>query len=165
MVVLALACTACSGGDDSPASKAGCGLVPESEVVGLLGSDVDATAKGSAASLRSKHVTASCRTVDSAHSRYVDVVATYHPKPYPLPKNACDEGWVYAGTPDKYTPACQHFAHGKGTTELIVRWQPYVMRVTIGRPNRDWGGDPERALQMTRALAQDLGVKEAASDG
>jgi hypothetical protein len=161
-----LTCAACSGGDSTTVTPPGCGMVPESKVVGLLGNDVDATLTGSVPGLRGgKHVTASCRTVSSDEKRYVDVVATYHPKPYPLPKDACDEGWVYAGTPDKYTPACQQYAGGKGTTELIVRWQPYVMRVTIGRPDRDWGGDPERALAMTRALAQDLGVEEAAGDG
>jgi hypothetical protein len=46
-----------------------------------------------------------------------------------------------------------------------VRWQPYLMHLTIGRSDRNWGGDPEAALAMSRALAQKLGVKEAAGDG
>ena len=73
--------------------------------------------------------------------------------------------WVYAGTPEKYTPACQEFADGQGRTELIVRWQPFVMRIAIGRPNKDWGGDPERALKMSRDLAQRLSVQEAEGEG
>ena len=45
-----------------------------------------------------------------------------------------------------------------GTTRLIVRWQPYVMHVTIERPDRAWAGDPEAALELSRALARRLGV-------
>jgi hypothetical protein len=37
--------------------------------------------------------------------------------------------------------------------------------VTIGRTGRDWGGDPEQALAISRVVAQRLGVKEAAGDG
>jgi hypothetical protein len=39
------------------------------------------------------------------------------------------------------------------------------MRVTIGRSGRDWAGDPEQALALSRLLAQRLGVEEAAGDG
>ena len=42
-----------------------------------------------------------------------------------------------------------------------MRWQPYLVRVTISRLDRDWGGDPELGLAMSRQLAQRLGVEEA----
>ena len=72
---------------------------------------------------------------------------------------------MYAGTPEKFTPACQETVDGHGRTQLFVRWQPYLMHVTIDRSDRDWGGDPERALAMSRIVAQRLGVDEAAGDG
>ncbi len=73
---------------------------------------------------------------------------------------------MYAGTPAKFTPACQETSgDGQSRTTLLVRWQPYVMRVTISRLDRSWGGDPEVALAMSRAVAQELGVREAAGDG
>jgi len=135
-------------------------------VVGLLGSDVRDSSEGSPAALRSKHTEARCESTVPQHAeRYVTVVAQYHPSPLRLPKKSCSAGWAYAGTPDKYAPACQDTVRSHGRTQLIVRWQPYVMHITIGRTDRDWAGDPEAALAMSRALAQHLGVKEAAGDG
>ena len=152
--------------DDATATPAGCGLVPDSKVVGLVGADPHATLHGSLHALRGRHRALSCRSVspDDA-TRSVLLRASYHPKPYRLPQKACSDGWVYAGTPEKFTPACQQRHRDRSTTELVVRWQPYLMTVTISRPDRGWGGDPERALALTRALAQRLGVAEAAGDG
>jgi hypothetical protein len=141
-------------------------MVPAGRVVGLIGSDPDTTETGSLKALRASRTRAVCHSVVPGHpERSVTIVAEYHPKPFQLPTRACSEGWVYAGTPEKYTPACQETVDGHGVTQLIVRWQPYLMHVTIGRSNRDWGGDPERALAMSRIVAQRLGVKEAAGDG
>jgi hypothetical protein len=95
----------------------------------------------------------------------VSITAQYHPDPFQLPRRSCSEGWVYAGTPDKYTPACQETVDGHGRTQLFVRWQPYLLHVTIGRSGRDWGGDPEQALALSRIVAQRLGVDEASGEG
>jgi hypothetical protein len=169
-VALVLACAGCTGSathdGTARAVQPGCGLLPVSRVVGLIGNHVHSTGSGSVQGLRARHRVATCRSVVRGHpERYVALEARYHPQPFRLPKGECSEGWVYAGTPAKYTPACQQYADGRGTTELIVRWQPYLMKLTIGRENRDWGGDPERALAMSRTLAQRLGVAEASGDG
>lgn len=165
LLLLALVTTGCSGGP-ARGTPVGCGMVPAAKVVGLVGADVHATAHGSLKALRTKHVTARCRNVDRRHAeRFVTITAEYHPEPLRLPEKSCSAGWVYAGTPEKYTPACQETVGGHGRTQLIVRWQPYVMHVTIGRSDRDWGGDPERALALSRVVAQRLGVREAAGDG
>lgn len=170
LVVLGLA-TGCSGSPDSSdggdtATPTGCDMVPAGKVVGLLGQDLDTTAHGTLDGLRSKHAKAVCRSVVPGHpERSVTITAEYHPKPYELPKRSCSAGWVYAGTPEKFTPACQETVDGHGRTELVVRWQPYLMHVVIGRSDRNWGGDPERALAMSRIVAQRLGVSEAAGDG
>ena len=168
LLLLVLVAAGCSG-DPAPrpsALPAGCDMVPESKVVGLLGDDVKAVATGSLAMLTSRRKTLRCSNTVPGHSeRFVTITAQYHPSPFDLPTKACSDGWVYAGTPDKYTPACQQAEGGHGTTQLIVRWQPYVMRVWIGRSDRNWGGDPEAALAMSRVLAQKLGVEEAAGTG
>jgi hypothetical protein len=166
--VLLLAGTACSSGtaDDASATPAGCRLLPESQVAALVGQDSRSSGRGTVQRLREQRARATCRTV-AAHDphRSVTLEAVYHPKPFHLPDDECNEGWVYAGTPEKNTPACQEYAHGRGRTELIVRWQPYVMTVTVDRPDRQWAGDAEAALKMSRDLAQRLGVREAAGDG
>jgi hypothetical protein len=150
----------------SAATPPGCGMAPAAKVVGLLGRDVEATGRGSVRTLRTEHRRASCRNVVPGHpERFITISAEHHPKPMRLPTRACSAGWVYAGTPEKYTPACQDTIDGHGRTQLIVRWQPYVLRVTIGRSDRDWAGDPEQALALSRLVAQRLGVREAAGDG
>jgi hypothetical protein len=165
VVLLVLVGAGCSG-TASAGPTAGCGMVARSRVVGLLGSDVDATPQGSLSRLRDQHSAVSCRNAVPGHpERYVTISAEYHPQPVRLPAKSCSEGWVYAGTPDKFTPACQETVDGHGKTELIVRWQPYVMHVTIGRTDRNWAGDPEVALAMSRDVAQHLRVDEAEGDG
>src|SRR4051812_16468303 len=165
LLVAALA-AGCSGPAEKTATPSGCGLVPAERLTGLVGAEADASGTGSLGALRDDHRRVSCRTVATGHpERYVTLRAEYHPKPYQLPAKSCSEGWVYAGTPAKYTPACQETVHGHGRTELVVRWQPYLVHVVVGRSDRDWGGDPERALALSRVLAQRLGVREARGDG
>jgi hypothetical protein len=166
VVVLLLGLVA---GGCSSSSKAdtpvGCGFVGRANIVGILGSDVDTVARGSVQDLQQHHRPVTCRNVDTSDSRRsVTITAMFHPAPYELPRKSCSAGWVYAGSPEKYAPACQETQAGKrqSRTQLVVRWQPYLMRVTITRPDRNWGGDPEVALAMTRDLAQRLGVDAAA---
>jgi hypothetical protein len=163
LVVLLLLVTLCGcTHHDTSASPTGCGIVPATDVVGLLGRHATSTPTGSLDALRNHHRPAGCRVTVTGHpERYVTVRATYHPAPLPLPAHACSEGWVVAGTPAKAAPACQDTVDGHGRTRLIARWQPYLVRVTIGRSGRDWAGDPEIALAMSRALARRLHVSEA----
>jgi hypothetical protein len=163
LLLLLVVVTGCSaGGSESAEPPLGCGMVPSGKLSGLLGAEVRSTPHGSLEALRSRHQEAGCDSVVPGHAeRYVRLSAEYHPDPFELPKKACSEGWVYAGTPEKYTPACQETVDGHGVTQLIVRWQPYILHVTIGRADRDWGGDPERALAISRVVAQRLGVKDA----
>ncbi len=168
--LLVAGCSASGSRGSSAASSSGtptgCDMVPAGKVVGLLGSDLDTTSRGTLNALRHSHAEAECRSVVREHpERSVTIVAEYHPKPFELPTKSCSQGWVYAGTPEKFTPACQETVDGHGRTQLFVRWQPYLMHVTIDRSDRDWGGDPERALAMSRIVAQRLGVDEAAGDG
>jgi hypothetical protein len=167
MVVLGLVVAGCSAASTAD-TAVGCGIVGSADIVGILGSHVDSVAHGSVNGLRSQHHEVTCRNVDANDTgRSVTISAAYHPAPYTLPKKSCSAGWVYAGTPEKYAPACQETLRDKGQsrTQLVVRWQPYLMHVTIARRDRNWGGDPEVALAMSRDLAKRLGVKEAARDG
>jgi hypothetical protein len=157
--LLLAGCTSATAAAPTPP---GCGMVPASRVVGLLGTGATSTARGSVAGLRRSGAPLSCTSTVPGHpERSVVVRAERHPQPYRLPSRSCDAGWVFAGTPEKYAPACQEVVDGHGRTRLVVRWQPYLVRVTVARSDRRWGGDPEAALELSRALAADLGVAEA----
>jgi hypothetical protein len=155
-----------SAGPAPAGTPPGCGMVPPGRVVGLVGTDVDSTRHGSLTDLRTRHRTATCTTTDRAHpERSVRIVARYHPKPMRLPSTGCGAGQIFAGTPDKYAPACQEIAGSRHTTRLTVRWQPYVIQVTVSRLDPYWAGDAELGLAMSRLLAQRLHVAEAAGSG
>lgn len=142
---------------DDGAVPPGCGLVRADAFAGLLGRDLTASLDGSVRRLKQHDATLTCTTsVSQEPGHFVRITTEHHPAPMQLPHLACNRGWVYAGTPAKNAPACQH-AEGKGgRTVLLARWGEYVVRVTIRRPDRNWGGDPEIALQLSRQLASRL---------
>jgi hypothetical protein len=166
--VVALLVAACSGAPDRSTAgpAAGCGMVPPARVTGLVGDDVRTTVHGSLDDLRSRHRTAVCTTRNRDHpGRYVRIVARYHPAPMTLSRAGCGDGQVFAGTPAKFAPACQDTVGPRRTTRLTVRWQPYVMEVTVGRLDANWSGDAELGLAMSRVVARRLHVAEAAAGG
>lgn len=160
--------TACSG-NAAPAPAAtppGCGMVPSGRVVGLVGKNVTSTRHGSVSDLRTRHRAATCTATNRTHpGRSLRIVARYHPKPLRLPTTGCTSGQVFAGTPEKFAPACQAIIGKRHVTRLTVRWQPYVVEVTVSRLDPVWAGDAEQGLAMSRVLAQRLHVAEAAGTG
>lgn len=166
--VVAVLVGACSGTPDRSAAgpPPGCGMVPPDQVTGLVGDEVRTTLRGSLDDLRTRHRTAVCTTRNRASpDRYVRIVARYHPAPMRLSRAGCGDGQVFAGTPEKFAPACQDTVGRRRTTRLTVRWQPYVMEVTVGRLDPNWAGDAELGLAMSRLVARRLHVAEAAADG
>jgi hypothetical protein len=166
--VVALLVTACSGTPDRSTAglPPGCGMVPPARVTGLVGDDVRTTVRGSLDDLRTRHRTAVCTTRNRDHpDRYVRIVARYHPAPMRISRSGCGDGQVFAGTPAKFAPACQDTVGRRRTTRLTVRWQPYVMEVTVGRLDPYWAGDAELALAMSRLVARRLHVAEATGSG
>jgi hypothetical protein len=159
LVVLATT-AACQGPAETAEHGAvppGCGLVDAGAFTGLLGSDLTASLDGSGSRLRHDGEPVACTTSAAGQpGSFVRLTAEHHPDPMQLPHLACNAGWVYAGTPEKYAPACQHAEGRGGRTVLLDRWGEYVVRVTIRRPDRNWAGDPEIALRLSRQLAHRL---------
>lgn len=161
-LVLGLGASGCRGTGDA-APPVGCGMVDEAALAGLLGGTLRSVPHGTLDDLRRHGGPASCTTTgEGTPVRDVVVRAFRHPRPLHLPARSCDEGWVYAGTPDRYAPACQETTPRGGRTVLLARWGQYVVRVSIDRDGRDWAGDPEIALALTEQVARRLGVPEAA---
>ncbi len=159
MFVVGLVLAGCAAPGPRAETAPGCGMVGTRDLAGLLGPRSHSVARGSLAALRRGGTRASCTTVAAGQpARFVSVRAVRHPRPLRLPARACNAGWVYAGTPDRYAPACQETGSRGSRTVLLARWGDYVVRVTIGRTDRNWGGDPEVALAMTEQVARRLGV-------
>ena len=159
VALLAAGCSSTASPRPAQGTPAGCGMVEVRDLTGLLGPDMNSTATGSLARVRADGRSASCRIAATGDpARFVSVRVVKHPEPMRLPTRDCNAGWVYAGSPDKYAPACQQSKGGRSTTLLLARWQDYVVRVTIGRVDRDWAGDPEVALRLSEQVAARLGV-------
>lgn len=160
-----------AAGPDRTAPPPGCGITAPRLLTGLLGPGARSVSEGSLAALRRAGTPATCRTTSrpartaspagpgpAGRARSVSIRVVRHPAPLTLPSLDCDQGWVYAGTPRKYVPACQQGRGRGGRTVLLARWGDYVVRVDIARDNRAWGGDPELGLALSRDVARRLGV-------
>jgi hypothetical protein len=79
-----------------------------------------------------------------------------HPAPLQLDARPCRTGWVFAGTPDAYAPACQEAVGSGGRSRLLVRHGAYVLELTVDRSDRNWAGDPEVTLGMADGIARHL---------
>lgn len=157
-----LVLTGCQGSTGAGATadnarSPGCGLVDPQSVTGLLGPHVVGSLHGSLRALREQGKPVECTSTVTGHpDRSLRIRADRHPSPMSLPHLSCDQGWVYAGSPAKYTPACQQSVGEGGRTLLFARWGQYVVRVTVRRSDRSWGGDPEAALKLSHQVASRL---------
>ena len=159
LALAVLAGAGCQGptGAVDRGAPAGCGLVEQRAVTGLLGEDVTVAALGNLRRLRGHGEPVVCTTtVTGSTDRYIRIHARHHPDPMDLPDHDCDAGRVVAGTPQEYAPACQQAVGSGGRTVLFDRHGEYVVRVTIGRADQNWGGDAEAALRLSRQLGARL---------
>lgn len=155
-LLIGLTAPACAA--DQPRTEAGCGLVEAADVTALTGPDTHSGTTGSVARLKEDGETLSCRTTSTADERrYVAIEVERHPDPFRLDGRSCNAGWVYAGTPEAYAPACQETTAKGSRTMLVARAGDYLVHVTIGRPDRKWAGDPEVALAMSDQVKARLG--------
>jgi hypothetical protein len=88
--------------------------------------------------------------------RRVTVDVLRHPAPLSLDGRRCRTGWVYAGTPEAYSPACQDAVGDGGRTTLLARRGDYVVTVVVERIDRAWAGDPEAALDLADSAGSRL---------
>lgn len=154
----------------------GCGMTAPRLLTGLLGPAARSAAHGGLTALRRDGTAATCVTTTSTdapgstggtgtRARRVTVRVVRHPAPLTLPSLDCDQGWVYAGSPEKYVPACQQGRGRGGRTLLLARWGDYVVRVDIVRANRAWGGDAELGLALSHDVARRLGAASGNDGG
>lgn len=153
--LLLSACQASSGAAPREQERPACGLVAGTAVTGLMGSGLRARHTGGPAALR--HGTPyTCVTRGRHTVRTLTIRVLRHAAPLSLDRRPCRTGWVYAGTPDAYAPACQEAVGAGGRTRLLVRHGAYVLELTVDRTDRNWAGDPEVTLAMADGIARRL---------
>jgi hypothetical protein len=153
LALLALLAATLAACGDAP-EQAGCGLADARRITALTGADPTATRSGSIEDLKRSGEPLRCTT--GTHDRSVDIQAIRHPDPMPYPKRHCAEGWVFAGSPDDYAPACQVHRGSGGTTLLLHRAGDYVVTVAVRRSDLDWAGDAELALVIADQVGDKL---------
>ena len=151
LAALLLLATGCSSGDQQAGAgtPVGCGVLGRARVVGLLGDHASVVQRGSVDDLREHHTRFTCTNTDPQHpEHFVRVTAAYHPKPYPLPRHSCDAGWVFAGSVQKYAPACQegvgtgkqaHDAAGRAVAAIPGAGDHLAARTATGPATRSSG--------------------------
>jgi hypothetical protein len=149
VLLLAGALTACGQQE-----QAGCGLASPQRITALTGAHPTATSHGSIDDLTGNGDPLRCTT--GTRDRGVDIQAIRHPDPMPYPRRHCAEGWVFAGSPDDYAPACQVRQDKGGTTLLLHRAGDYVITVAVRRSDLNWAGDAEQALVIADQVGDKL---------
>ncbi|HET8604288.1 MAG TPA: hypothetical protein VFM09_10195 [Marmoricola sp.] len=156
LLALALPLAGCSSG--RPEVPAGCGLARPAAVTALTGTPATARVHGSLQALREHGRRLGCSTATHGRQgRRLDIEVVRHPAPMRLPRRHCAEGWVYAGRPQHYAPACQVHHGAGGTTILLRRAGDYVISVVVRRPDTRWAGDAEEALVVADEVAARIG--------
>ncbi len=150
VLLLAGALAACGGRPE----QAGCGLADPARVTALTGAHPITTRRGTIADLQDHGDALRCTT--GTPDRSVDIEAIRHPGPMPYPRRHCAEGWVFAGSPADYAPACQVHQGRGGTTLLLRRAGEYVVTVAVRRSDLHWAGDAEEALVIADQVAARL---------
>ena len=161
LALAALAPSGCAGGHEAAAAP-GCGLARPSAVTALSGSGrggedgaaLTVRSHGSVRALRRHGRPVACTTATHGRQgRRLDIRVVRHRAPMRLPRWHCAEGWVYAGRPQHYAPACQVHHGAGGTTILLRRAGYYVITVAVRRPDTHWAGDAEEALVVADEVA------------
>lgn len=150
----------CSSHRQEPgrSTPAGCGLVPAETVERLVPGDLVVEPHGDLERLGDHGGSVSC-TASSRDdpARYVSIEVTHHPRPLDLAERGCDQGWVYAGSADRFAPSCQESTGDDAyRTTVLTRQGAYVVTVAIGRPDRQWAGDPESGLALSQQVSARL---------
>lgn len=167
-VGLMLSSTGCQDAETGPQTAVGCGLVNPRTITGLLGEDAVAKSRGTVELLQLRQNSISCQSrasEDDAVARYVGILVMRHAQPLRLTEKGCNAGWNYAGTPGHFAPSCQMDTPDGPRTLLWARSGDYIARVTIGRADHSWAGDPELALRITKEVGSRLRNSDWASSG
>ena len=131
---------------DSAEDEIGCGILTPRLAKQAVGQAVD-----------SRRTQGGCRLTDPADSRnHLTIVTGQAVDADSFMQLRCSGGWVYAGTPERFEPACiTRTAHAQ-TTVMVSEWDGLKVQVELGRDPEHMSDDAEQILDISRDVAAHL---------
>jgi len=121
----------------------GCGMLTPRLVRDAVGRTVD-----------SRAIHHGCRVTDPADSRnHLTIVTGPTVDAKAFGQRRCSGGWVFAGTPDKFVPACITRTANFQTTVMVSEWDGLKVQVELGRNPESMSDDAEEILDISRDVA------------
>lgn len=150
-LVLLGGCQPDSTEDKDMKEMVGCGIVTPQLAREAVGQSVD--------SRRTRH---GCRLSDPADSRnHLTIVTGQEVDAETFMQRRCSGGWVYAGTPEKFAPACITRTASFQNTVMVSEWDGLKVQVELGRDPQSMSDDAERILDISRDVAAHVGDSTA----
>jgi hypothetical protein len=119
---------------------------------GILTPQLARDAVGRSADSRRTHH--GCRLTDPADSRnHLTIVTGQAIDAESFMQRRCSGGWVYAGTPEKFLPACITRTARFQTTVMVSDWDGLKVQVELGRDPDSMSDDAEKILDISRDVA------------
>jgi hypothetical protein len=136
---------ACEAGPTE--EKVGCGFLTPRLAKEAVGPTVE-----------SRHTTHGCRLTDPADRRnHLTIVTGPAVDAESSMRRRCSGGWVYAGTPDKFEPACIVRTAKAQVTVMVSDWAGLKVQVALGRDPETMRDDAEQILDISRDVAAHVG--------
>ena len=128
---------------DSAEEQVGCGILTPKLAREAVGQKV--------ASRRTK---TGCMLTDPADGRnHLTIVVGETVDAESFMRRRCTGGWVYAGTPAYYQPACITRTANRQTTVMVSDWDGLKVQVELGRNPETMRDDAEQILDISRDVA------------
>lgn len=152
LVVLVGGCQPDSAEDAEDAEDTvGCGILTPRLAREAVGQAVD-----------SRRTETGCSMIDPADPRnHLTILTGQAVDAEAFMRRRCSGGWVYAGTPEKFEPACITSTPKGQTTVMVSDWDGLDVQVELGRNPETIRDDAEQILEISRDVAAHMSDSRA----
>jgi hypothetical protein len=131
------------GSSEEAEDRVGCGILTPRLAREAVGRTVD-----------SRGIHHGCRLTDPADRRnHLTILTGQAVDAESFMQRRCSGGWVFAGTPEKFVPACITRSANFQTTVMVSEWDGLQVQVELGRSPENMSDDAEQTLDISRDVA------------